>query len=70
MDEDAANADAAEQEYVLRERPVELGVDRSAAEFYDDGLAGEALDVGQRLDEDACGVGRTGSHEVFTFSLM
>ena len=52
MDEHAAHADAAQQQHVLRQRPVELRVDRRAAQLHHHGLAGEALDIGQGLDED------------------
>ncbi len=58
MDEDAAHADAAQQQHVLRQRAVELRVDRRAAQLDDDRLAGEALDIGQRLDEDRARCGR------------
>ena len=58
MDEHAAHADAAQQQHVLGERPVQLGVDRRAAQLHHDGLAGEALDVGQRLNKYARGFGR------------
>ena len=57
VDEHAAHADAAQQKHVLRERKVGLAVDRRAAELHDDRLAGELADVGQRLDEDARGLG-------------
>jgi hypothetical protein len=53
MDQHAAHADAAQQQHVLRQRPVELRVDRRAAELHHHRLAGEAADVGQRLDQDA-----------------
>ena len=62
MDEHAAHADAAQQQHVLRQRAVELGVDRGAAQLHDHGLAAEALDIGQRLDKYAA-VGRVASGE-------
>jgi hypothetical protein len=68
MDEHAANADAAEQQHVLCQGAVELPVDRCAAELHDDRLAGEAADIGKRLNQDARGC--VGSHEVLLFSLM
>ena len=58
MDEHAAHADAAQQQHVLGERAVQLGVDRRAAQLHHHGLAAEALDVGQSLDEDLRGEGR------------
>jgi hypothetical protein len=69
MDQHAADADAPEQQHVLGEGAVELGVDRGAAELHDDRLAGEALDIGERLDEDPGGFGGIG-HDVFEFSLI
>ena len=57
MDEHAAHADAAQQQHVLRQRAIEIRVDRGAAELHDHGLAGEALDIGQGLDEDLRGFG-------------
>ena len=68
MDEHAAHADAPEEQDVLGQRPVELGVDRRPPELHDHCLAAEALDVGQRLNKYARGLGR--GHDVFTFSLM
>ena len=65
MDQHAAHADAAQQQHVLRQRPVErLLVDRRPAELHHDRLAGELADVGQRLDENARslpGLSRSGS---------
>ena len=69
MDEHAAHADAAQQQHVLRERAVELGVDRRAAQLHHHRLAGEAVDVGQGLGQDAGGFAGA-HHDVFTFSLM
>ena len=57
MHQHAAHADAPQQQHVLREREVELVVDRRAAELHHHRLAGELADVGQRLDEDARGLG-------------
>jgi hypothetical protein len=54
----------------LRERAVELLVDRGAAQLHDHGLAGEAADVRQRLDEDRGGVGGGRRHDVLLFSLI
>ena len=71
VDEHAAHADAAQQQHVLGERPVEFGVDRGAAQLHDHGLAAEALDIGQRLDEDLRGAGGADiAHDVTEFSLM
>ncbi len=81
MDDDAAYADAAQQQHVLRQRLVDRLVDRVAAEFDDDGLARELADIGERFDEDARSVGgrqarnRLGKgmhigHEVTLFSLI
>jgi hypothetical protein len=69
MDEDTAHADAAQQQHVLGERAVELLVDRSPTQLHHHRLAGEAVDIGQGLDEDLGGFGSVG-HDVFTFSLM
>jgi hypothetical protein len=68
MDQDDAHADTAQQKHVLRQGTVELGVDRRAAELHDHRFAGEAADVGQRLNKDARGMSR--GHEVTLFSLM
>ena len=48
---------------------VELGIDRGAAQLHDHGLAAEALDIGQGLDEDPGGVGGA-HHDVTESSLM
>ena len=57
MDQHRADADRVEQQYVLGQaaHPGRIG-HRQAADLDDDGLAGEAADVGQRLDQDARGV--------------
>ncbi len=71
MDEHAADADASQQQDVLGERAVQRRVDRRAAQLHDHGLAAEALDIGQGLDEDLggqCGAGA--AHDVTEFSLM
>ena len=70
MDEHAAHADAAQQQHVLGERPIEILVDRRPAQLHDHGLAAEALDIGQGLDEDVRGEGGAAAHDVFEFSLM
>ncbi len=59
VDDDAAHADAPQQQHVLRQRTVERLVDRRAAQLHHDRLAGEAPDIGQRLDQDARGIGGT-----------
>jgi hypothetical protein len=68
----AADADAAQQQHVLGEREVAFAVDRRAAQLHHNGLAGELADVGQRLDEDRCDLGRQEHdlHDVLLFSLM
>ena len=68
VDQHAAHADAAQQQHVLRQREIGLLVDRRAAQLHDHRLAGELLDIGQRLDEDLGGFG--GGHDVLEFSLM
>ena len=55
MDEYAADADAAEQQDVLGQRAVQIGIDRRAAQLHHHRLATEALDIGQSLDEDLRG---------------
>ena len=70
MDQHRADADRVEQQDVLGEaaHPLRIG-QRQAADLHDDGLAGEAADVGQRLDQQPGGfVGR--DHDVAAFSLM
>ena len=46
MDQNAADADAPQQQHVLRERKIGLAIDGRAAELHDDRLAGELPDVG------------------------
>src|SRR5439155_13374441 len=51
---------------ILGERAVERGIDRRAAQFHDDRLAGEPLDIGKRLDKNVGGDGCI-HHDVLTF---
>ena len=70
MDQDNPDADAVQQQHVLGEaaRPGRIG-HWQATDLHDDGLAGEAADVGQGLDQQAGGGVGIG-HEVAAFSLM
>ena len=70
MDQHGPDPNGVEQQYVLCQAPHPIRVGhRQAAHFYDDRLAGEAANVGQRLDQDASGF-VDGDHEVAAFSLM
>lgn len=82
MHQHAAHPDRAEQQHVLRQRAVAFGIDCRPAELHHHRLAGEFLDIGQRLDQDLGGAGGCqlalgerggrcrGGHEVTLFSLM
>ena len=56
MNDDTANADAAQQQDILRQRLIEAMVDGVAAQFDDHRLAGETAHIGNGLDEQTCGV--------------
>ena len=58
MDEHAAHADAAQQQHVLGQRPVQSASIAAPPSFTTTVLPREALDVGQGLDEDAARSGR------------
>jgi hypothetical protein len=70
MDQHRADADRVEQQHVLGEaaRARRIG-HRQAADLDHHGLAGEAADVGQRLDQQARGFVGV-DHDVAAFSLM